>query len=256
MIEASAGEVYFVRKETTLAQDPKDRRCPLLVDCQHDDAATLAYTSTQLTEADGPSPALKVAVSPRFGLSPNGFACDCFVYPGILIVIGVDELDRRTGNLNQREFDAVISAIPRALGFGTGIDGTGLRGAVVEFGSYLKSRLKASGIPAQHGVIVTEQAYSRRWRGYQTVVPLIADMNPADDLEFVVEHPSWLAAVDRNAESVLFAVRDTFSIYNNQIAVPRVRRWVASADLEKIEDALTRRFHITETLARVKRDDG
>jgi hypothetical protein len=252
MVEAAAGEVYFIPKEATLARDSKDRRCPLLADCEHDDAATLAYTSTKLTEAEGPAPALMVPVRARFGASPNGFDCDCFIYPGILTVIDVDQLDRKTGILNQREFDAVIAAIPRALGFGTGIDPQGLRGAVVEFGRFLKRRLSEAGIDAQHGVIISEQAYARRWKCYHTVVPLIPDTNPADDVEFVAEHPSWLSAVDREAASVLFAIRDTFSIYNNQIAMPRLRRWVSTTDLEQVEGALKRRFHIDETLARTK----
>ena len=87
-------------------------RCPT--------SATLAYASRQLTEARGEDPAIAVVVKPRFGSSPNGFEHESFIYPGILTVISVGELDTKTGCLSQRELDALIAAIPKALGFGTG----------------------------------------------------------------------------------------------------------------------------------------
>jgi hypothetical protein len=115
MSEPRAGDVYFVLARASLARDKKDRRCPLLADCQAEDAATLAYSSTQYTEAAGKDPAIFVIVPPRGGFESNGFSAESLVFPGILTVVDVDDLDTLKGALSQSELDAIISAMPLRL---------------------------------------------------------------------------------------------------------------------------------------------
>lgn len=248
MPEGLAGDVYFIPKEASIALDPKDRRCPLMSDCEADEAATTAYTSTKRTEGEGDLPANYVPIKPRSGRASagNGFVSESFVFPGILSVVDVDELDTWKGRLSGSEFDQVIAAMRLALGFGSGIDYAGVRGTIVEFRPLLSEKINA-----KKGVVIGEPLYARRPMGYQTIVPLLPDEEPVDEYEFVVEGASWLRSVDPEADSALFAMRDVFSVYTNQLLRPLVGRRISTGEMERIEDALDRRFRISEAVKRI-----
>lgn len=236
MPPGTAGEVFYLLSQQSLPIGAKDRRCPLLTSCESDEAGVFAYATTQTTELIGEHPPVFVPIQPRPGYREfaNSFTEETFVLPGVLSSVAMSEVGGWEGTLNASELKAIVSAVPRALAFGSGIDRKGVRGGIVRLGP-----VYASVMDAKFGVVLTEPGYSRRNRGYQTIIPIIDDGEPLDDHEVSVERPSWLQAIYPGAASALFAVRDVLSVYPEYFE-PGVIRWIATTELEAIEGALRR----------------
>lgn len=241
-----AGQVFIIPPSRDPAGDPKHRPHVLLRDCHADSsAATLAFASTQMTEAHCGAP--NILINPAAtSYTGTGFTQPSYLYTSRLVGVDPDDLHDPAGRLID-EMPAVRASLRRALGLGTGsCAGTGsaagsLRGRVVHLGHGLEEELGAA-----LAVILTEPTYSKKER-FQVVVPILAEADFEVEGSDVVIEPSttrWLAQVDAKYTRAFLWTAAIFSVFH-----PSELRGISPLCLDEgtmrdIDRALAVHFHL------------
>jgi hypothetical protein len=235
------GEVWLLPPAAEEGGDPKVRRHVLLTSrADSGGVGTLAYASTSVTEAR--FGAAHLFVDPAVSRSPRlGFARPSYVYPSRLSLAYTADLLRITGRITD-EMPLLWMALRQALGMaGAGtrapLAAPNWRGRVIR----LTSGVSAS-IGCEHGIVVTEPAYSSRER-YQIIVPVVdsGEFEPEPgDVE--ITEGDWLRAVAPSARGLVAAVPDAQSVFHPL----EIDGWTgATGDdgtMRRIDEALVRLF--------------
>jgi hypothetical protein len=234
------GEVWILPPEAAQGGDGKARRHVLLTPCDSsDDIGTLAYASTQFTEAR--FGAASVLIDPRESGVSSGFAKPTYVYASRLAPAASRDFLRMTGHLTA-EMPMLRRALVHALGFGTGTARGGYaegswRGHVVRLASSRREH-----IGYDHGVIVTDPAYSNHLR-YQLIIP-VEDLSEyeatAGDVE--ITDGEWVRNLMPNSRGVLLAVADVQAVFHPTDIESDMGIVVDDLTMLQIEAALARLF--------------
>jgi len=235
------GEVWILPPEAAQGGDGKFRRHVLLTPCDStDDIGTLAYASTQITEAR--FGAASILVEPGGSPVSSGFAEPSYVYASRLTPADSRDFLRMTGRLTG-EMPNLRRALVHALGFGIGTaTGPGYaegswRGHIVRL-----APSRSEHVGYDHGVIVTDPTYSNH-RRYQLIVPL-EDLSryeaAAGDLE-ITDH-GWTRLLGPNSRGVLLAIADVQAVFHPRDIQATTGIVIDHGTMRQIEAALARLF--------------
>jgi hypothetical protein len=211
------GEVWFLPPDAREGGDPKARRHVLLTPCTvATEIAIFAYASTQGTEsAFGAANVLLDPFATTYGGSGRtGFEHPTYIYPSRLVTVAPANLARFAGRIID-EMAAIRAKLHEALGIRTGTSAgqgpaTGSwRGRVVRFSDEFADELGCN-----HGVVVTEPAYSNAQR-YQTVVPLLdpEEFEPNENDLIVTDQP-WVTKLDPRLQGAWLAVNMVQTVFH------------------------------------------
>ena len=231
------GEVWFLPPAAEKGGDPKERRHVVLAPCDEvGDVGSFAYASTQGTEARFGAPHL--FVDPGSSRSPRtGFSRPSYVYPSRMTLAYSEDLLRKTGQLVD-EMPQLRGVLREAVGLGrlraeTAWVPPNWRGRVVRL-----STGASESIGYQHGIVVTEPAYSSRER-YQLIVPVIeASHLEPERGDLVITEGDWLRSIGSGPSGVLIAIPDTQSIFHPLEIDGWTGTVVDATAMGQIEDAL------------------
>jgi hypothetical protein len=234
------GKVWFLPPDGDEDGDPKWRRHVLLTtsDEHGDDAAVFAYASTQSTEAGhGAAYVLFDPASTRYGQSGNaGFSQATYIYPARLVPVDPEDLRRFKGRLIDEMADVHVK-LQEALGFrsgtthGHGSAAGSWRGRIVRLEPQY-----AMQIGFELALIVTEPHYSNRQR-YQTIVPLILDVDPEPG-EVAVQNKEWLLGIEAGLVFGVLAVPFVHSVFHATKIASDTGAVIDDGTMTEVEDAL------------------
>jgi hypothetical protein len=237
------GNLYILPAEEDPGGDPKDRAHLVvsLID-PLSDLITLAYCSTQGTEADLGSPNVLIdPAGPAFAVT--GLREATYVYPSRRVTEEILRLGQPIGRVLD-EMPAVRRELRSALGIGLGTAHTpgtalgSLRGQLIQLGPILADQLAT-----WYAIVVANPTYARKQR-YLNIVPLFdADEYEPATVDTVCDRRAWAAGLAL-PENILVCISATCSCYgsdpNHLDAV--LGRVVDDETMQSIDDALVRHF--------------
>jgi hypothetical protein len=233
------GEVYFLPPESIPGGDKKTRRHVLLSACPPEaEAATLAYASTQATEAS--HGAAHVLLNPfATQYKGTGFDQATYIYPSRLFTTDMADLPAAPVGHIIHEMPRLQRALLASLGVGSGTWAAGtasgsLRGRLVELDATLADH------GARYALIVTEPRYSLRLR-HQTVVPVLDGTKvEATPNDVVAEDGAWLKPL--RMKQAILAVPDIFSLWHRTRISRPLDAGVGEATMNAVDEAIRRHF--------------
>jgi hypothetical protein len=215
------GEVFYLPPERGEALGKGHRPHVLLSRCgQTSDVVTLAYASTQATDALHGAECVLVdpSASPYRG---TGLLHPTYVYPSRLLSYASDAISGSAGRIVD-EMPEIRIRLTRALGLGTrvtsegNVPGSNRRGRIVELSPDL-----AEEWAVRYGLVVTEPGYSRS--GYQqTIIPVLDEGCEIRDLDVPLADPWWLQSLGVGYRTAILAVPMVTTVY----APEHIRRYL------------------------------
>ncbi len=238
------GQVHFIPKESDEDGDTKFRRHVLLANChEHGEVASLAYASSQSTEAG--YGAANVLVNPTATkYRGTGFSRPTYVYPSRIVSVDPRDLEEMRGRVID-EMPAIRTALGQAIGLGTGTSSArgvaagSWRGKFIELQPGLATEVGAS-----LAVIVTDPEYSKQQR-YQTIVPILsaAEYEPKDH-DVAIADTSFLEAVDPALHDAFLWTEAIFSVFQIRDIGGSVPQCLDDASMADLDAALELYFEL------------
>lgn len=235
--ELQPGKIITLPPRVTILNDPKDDRPHVaLTPCGGDAPGTLAYGSTQPTEAA--SSAVYLRLQPqRTGINRNGLTHPTYFYPAILVRPESEHLKGVIGFT--KELPAIRTKMVEALGLGSGTCES--RTALVRScrGRVLRVQPQiAKSLDTPFVVVVTGHPYSAE-RNYLAVVPVYdadaLDLTALPDIA-VVEGADWVPTLlGAGVRRAAFVVPFTHSIWHATHVASETRTVVRASDMREVE---------------------
>jgi hypothetical protein len=236
----SPGGVYML-PPSWISEREKDRRRVLMSHCDSTYSGSVAYASRASTEQAQGAPCVPIRAR-QAGVNANGFSDDTIVYPGILRIVGAEELTDRRGHVRPE-----LVALRRELRAALGIDAGTLRGHP-EFPGSWRGRIVSVERSArvdpqsQFALVLTDPFYSAS-EGYQTLVPLFlpSRYSPVAD-DIAVRNERWVSAIAPKRHEIIVAISFVYSVYTNQLR--QTIEIVTEGVMRRIDKALSTRFQL------------
>jgi len=209
----NTSETFDLPPEGTLGGDTKGSRPHVLLrGCAPGDAvANLAYASTKGDEARRkPRPAVVCVDRDETGYAGTGLTQKTWVYLSRLVISHPSDLKGPRGALDS-EWEEIRSKLFASFGIGTGTAAHGTaagswRGCIVRLTPAFRDELQG----AEHALVVTEPAYSRR-RGYQHLVPIYHGADSFGEEDDLVAQGRWVSQIAPGSASAFLAIPAVFS---------------------------------------------
>lgn len=233
------GVVFWLPPYSGLPGDTSENGHPhaLVVRAPPGGSGTLAYGSTQATEAGGG--AERHSVNPRPSRNPNGLSKLTHFYPGVLALREYAELPKRAGYLG-KDLEGLREKLRLALGIGEGCTGQNGHTASSWRGRIVTLTAEAQGVLGTPvALIVTAPRYSKA-RSYQVVVPIYDGTGrAAQESVVMITEGEWLLRLGDSVTSALLVVPSTVSVWH--------KRHIVEDDVPMALDAPTMR-HVDRSL--------